>query len=692
MKTEVLEKAGKKVVLLGNEAIARGALEAGVGVVTAYPGTPSSEVPMILSRLAKDLGFYFEYSVNEKVALETAAGAAWSGVRALVAMKHFGLNVASDSLLPIAYAGTKAGLVIMVSDDPQAYSSVQSEQDSRYYARMARLPELEPSNPQECLELTKFAFELSEKFEIPVLLRTTTKVSHSIGTVKLGKLGKVKREGKFEKDPKKFYNFRPQLQVLHRKLDKKIEQIEQEQGSVLELSSKTFPGEGQVGIITCGVGFEYVKEAVQELDINPPIAKIVLTHPISRKFIKDFIKDKKAVLIVEELEPIVEDFVKITAKDASPSLKIHGKDLLPRAGEYSLELVISVLEKVFGEKFRIDFREHKKAVEKAIADIPLRKPVFCPGCPHRSTFYAVKKVFGPSAIRQAHGGERFDKLTVPSEVEGQSRTTSSGQGETIYAGDIGCYMMGVFEPFNMQDFIISMGAGVSLAHGISRVSDQEIVVFIGDSTFFHAGMPGILNYKFNPSTAPSRASLRISDPSTALRIFDPSTSLRISDNDRSPLVVVLDNRITAMTGHQPNPGSGVTGMGEKVEAVKIEDIIRAFGAEVKTANAFNPKELINVLKELKKIKGPRVLVCKGECRLLTKRKFRKKGVSLPKFEIVDKEEFKKSKLMEEFACPAMEKTSGSTGSPLIESYRINPDLCWGCGVCAQLCPRGIKAV
>lgn len=642
MKTEVLEKTGKKVVLLGNEAIARGALEAGVGVVAAYPGTPSSEVPMILSRLAKDRGFYFEYSVNEKVALETAAGAAWSGVKALVAMKHFGLNVASDSLLPIAYAGTKAGLVIMVSDDPQAYSSVQSEQDSRYHARMARLPELEPSNPQECLELTKFAFELSEKFEIPVLLRTTTKVSHSIGTVKLGKLGEIKREGKFEKDPKRFYNFRPQLQVLHGKLDKKIEQIEQELSSCLsELGSKAFPGEGEIGIITCGVGFEYVKEAVQELDINPPIAKIVLTHPISKEFIADFIKKKEALLVVEELEPIVEDFVRIVAKDTNPRLKVHGKDLLPRVGEYGPELVISALEKVFGKKFRIDFQEHKKAVEKAIADIPLRKPVFCPGCPHRSTFYAVKKVFGE---------------------------------ETIYAGDIGCYMMGVFEPFNMQDFIISMGAGVSLAHGISRVSDQKIVVFIGDSTFFHAGMPGILNYKFNPSTAPSRASLRISDPSTLLRV---------SDDHRSPLVVVLDNRITAMTGHQPNPGSGVTGMGEKVEAVKIEDIIEAFGIEVKTANAFNPKELIDVLKELKEIKGPRVLVSKGECRLLTKRKMRKKEVSLPKFEIVDPEEFKKSKLMEDFACPAMEK--------IIGRYRINPELCWGCGVCVQLCPKGIKA-
>ena len=613
MKTEVLRKAGKKVVLLGNEAIARGALEAGVGVVTAYPGTPSSEVPAVLARVADRLGFYFEYSPNEKVALETAAGAAWCGVRSLVCMKHFGLNVASDSLTPIAYAGVKGGLVIMVADDPQGWSSVQSEQDSRYYAQMARLPELEPANPQECLELTRLAFQLSEEFKIPVLLRTTTKVSHSIGTVKLGELGRIKTKGHFAKDPDRFYNFRPHLQLLHKRLDEKLKKIEKKFGSHL---NQVIDGGGETGVITSGVSFEYIKEAIRELDIKPPILKIVLTHPLSQQVVSRFIRDKKTVLVVEELEPILEDFVKIVAKDANPSLVVHGKDLLPRVGEYNLEVVVSALEKVFGKKFGLDFEAHKKAVKKATAGLPPRKPVFCPGCPHRSTFYAVKKVFP----------------------------------EAVYAGDIGCYMMGVFEPFLMQDFIISMGAGVSLAHGISRVSNQEVIVFIGDSTFFHAGMPGLLNYKFN--------------------------------NGRSPLVIILDNKITAMTGHQPHPGSGITGMGEKVEPIKIEDVVKAFGAEVRVVNAFNQKELIAALNELRKIKSPRVLVSKGECRLLTKRKFRKKGVPLPKFEIVDQKAFEKSRLLEEFACPAMERTK--------KGYRINPDLCWGCGVCVQICPQGIK--
>jgi indolepyruvate ferredoxin oxidoreductase alpha subunit len=615
MKSEVLEKSGKRVVFLGNEAIARGALEAGVGLVATYPGTPSSEVPMVLSGLAKDLGFYFEYSVNEKIALETAAGAAWSGVRSLVTMKHFGLNVASDSLIPIAYTGVKAGLVVFVADDPSGWCSTQSEQDSRYYARLANLPMLEPSNPQECLEMTKMAFELSEEFEIPVLLRTTTKVSHSIGTVVLGELAKTKSRGHFKKDRQRFYNFRPQLQEQHQKLNEKIRQLENSTGSVLQelnsckVANGTFPGDGEIGIITSGVSFEYVKEAAHKLGLKPPIAKLGLTYPLSEKFIANFIKDKKAVLVVEELESIIEDFVTHVAKDCNPHLEIHSKDILPRVGEYNTESAILALQQVFRdiEQTRVVATSQVCHTEKTVADLPPRQPVMCPGCPHRSTFYAVKKVFGP---------------------------------ETIYIGDIGCAMLGSFEPFKMQDVIISMGAGIGVAHGISRVSDQEVVAFIGDSTFFHAGMPALLNHRFN--------------------------------NEKSPLVIVMDNQTTAMTGHQPNPGS----------VVKIEEIAKALGAEVRVANAFSQKNLTAALEELKGLKGSRVLVSRGECRLLTKRKMRQKGQALQNFEVVDFKEFEKSKLMDEFACPAFQKVNGK--------YQIDSNICWGCTVCSQICPVGIR--
>ncbi len=617
MKTEVLEKAGKKVVLLGNEAIVRGALEAGVGLASAYPGTPSSEVPIVFAHIAKKAGLYFEYSSNEKVAFETAAGAAWSGVRAIVSMKHFGLNVASDSVLPIAYTGVRAGLVIMVADDPGGFSSAQSEQDTRYYARMARMPMLEPSNPQECLDYTKAAFELSEKFGIPIFLRTTTKVSHSIGTVRLGMLKKPKTKGVFKKDPDKYYNIRPHLQVLHERLDQKLAEVEKKYSSVL---NKVFSGKGATGIITSGVAFEYCREALQKLGLKLPIAKIGLSNPISNKFITNFIKGKKTVLILEELEPIIENFVKQAAKEVNPKLVVHGKDLLPRSGEYNLGILLPVLGKIFGKKLKMDFKAHKKAVDTALKGIPPRKPVFCPGCPHRSTFYAVKKVFGK---------------------------------KPVFAGDIGCYILGIFEPYDMQNFCISMGASLGLSHGITKVSDQEVIVFIGDSTFFHASMPAIANFKFN--------------------------------DEKAPLIIIMDNDITAMTGHQPHPGSGFTGMGEKVEPIKIEEVVKALGANVKVANSFNHKQLVQALEEFKGMKGLRVLISRGECRLLTKRKYRAKGIPIIKFRIDQKKCKKCGICTNQFACPAISEVR-KPGKEVV--YQINPGICLGCSVCAQICPYG----
>jgi indolepyruvate ferredoxin oxidoreductase alpha subunit len=447
---EVLEKEGKKVVLLGNEAIARGALEAGVGFSACYPGTPSSEVPMTLSDVAQETKtFYFEWSTNEKVAFEACAGAAYSGVRSLSAMKHFGFNVASDSIFPVVFTGVRGGLVLVVADDPLGHSSAQSEQDTRFYARMGKIPTLEPSDAQEAKDLTKLAFEISEKYEVPVILRTTTMVSHSAGTVKLGRIRKPKTRGKFIKDFERYYNIRPNLQRLHSKLIEKLDQIEKEYGTKLN----RVEGKGKTGIITSGVSYQYVKELGLLKGVK--IGKLTLTHPISKRFVADFLKGLKTVVVVEELEPVVENFVRGVAKDVNPKVKIYGKDVLPRVGEYTPDIVLEALAPIVGIK-KPDFREHEKRL-KGIK-IPVRKPVMCPGCPHRSTFYAVKKVLGE---------------------------------DVVWAGDIGCYVLGIFEPFEMQDFVISMGASMGVTHGIEKVSDQRTVIFIGDSTFFHAGMPGL---------------------------------------------------------------------------------------------------------------------------------------------------------------------------------------------------------
>lgn len=601
---EVLEKEGKKVVMLGNEAIARGALEAGVGLSACYPGTPSSEVGITLSGVAKKVGFYFEWSTNEKVAFETCAGAAYSGVRAITAMKHFGLNVASDSVFPVVFTGVKAGLVIMVADDPFGHSSAQSEQDTRFYARMGKIPSLEPANAQEAKDFTKLAFEISEKYEIPVILRTTTLVSHAAGTVKLGKLKKPKTRGKFVKDYERFYSIRPNLQKMHSNLIKKLEKIEKDYEKL-----NTVEGSGDFGVITSGVSYQYVKELGKLPGVK--IGKLNLTHPISRNFVANFIKNLKRLVVVEELEPVVENFVRGVAKEVNPGVKIYGKDILPRVGEYTPDIVLEKLAPILRIK-KPDFSKHDANLKKI--KLPVRKPVFCPGCPHRSTFYAVKEVLGK---------------------------------DTVWAGDIGCYVLGIFEPYKMQDFVISMGSSLGVTHGIKKVSDQKAVVFIGDSTFFHAGLPALVNLKTQGT---------------------------------KPLVIILDNGVTAMTGHQPHPGSTFTGMGDVRIPMKIEDIVKSFGIKVRVVNAFNQKELQSVIKEFSKSNELSVIIARGLCMLVKKRIVRRKGGQFVTFEVAPGKSHRVSKLVEEFACPAIIKKG--------DEVYIKEDLCWGCGVCSQLVDPG----
>ncbi len=600
---DVLEKAGRRAVLLGNEAIARGALEAGMGFSACYPGTPSSEVGMTFAGVAKKVGFYFEWSTNEKVALEACAGAAFCGVRALTAMKHFGLNVASDSLFPLAFVGVRGGLVINVADDPLGHSSGQSEEDTRMFARVGNMPMLEPSNTQECRDFTKTAFEISERYGVPVLLRTTTMVAHSVGTVRLGPLRKPRTRGRFAKDFERYYCIRPVLQKMHESALKKLERIERDYRNLNRME-----GRGDIGILTSGVSYQYARE----LDLKGVrLGKLSLTYPISRRFMEDFIRGLRVLIVLEELEPIVEDFARGIAKDVNPGLKILGKNILPRIGEYSTELIRDRIAPVLGIK-KPDFRGRDAMLNRI--RLPTRKAVLCPGCPHRSTFYAVKKVLGE---------------------------------DVVWAGDIGCYLLGIFEPFRMQDFVISMGASLGVTHGIRRVSDQKAVVFIGDSTFFHAGMPGLANMKYN----------------------DPKV-----------LVVVMDNGTTAMTGHQPHPGTGLTGMGDSSKPIRIEDVVRGLGIEnVRVVNAFSQKGLQEAVKELDKKPGISVLISRGMCRLLYKKILKRRGQALPVFQVGPNEKRDLS-VLDNLACPGIVRSGGR--------YSINPEMCWGCSVCSQVAPAG----
>ena len=467
-------------------------------------------------------------------------------------MKHFGFNVASDSLLPFAYTGVRGGMVVYVADDPQGHSSAQSEQDSRFYAKMGQFPMLEPTNPQECKDFTIKAFEISKRFQIPVIIRTTTMTSHSIGTVRLGTIKKPVTKGRFKKDPDKYFSIRPHLQVLHRRVLKKMADIEKLYSGLNQMEGRA-KGESGIGIITSGVSYNYVKEVCPG---NVRIAKLNLTNPISRQFVARFLKGLKTAIVVEELEPVVEDFVRKVALEVNPRVRIHGSDLFPRVGELLPMLVRQGLAKAGVPGIRVpDFTAHERNL-KAMKLLK-RKPIFCPGCPHAFTYKSVKKVMGK---------------------------------DTIWAGDVGCYTIGLLEPYSMADFVISMGASQGMAHGLRKVSNQKVVAFIGDSTFFHAGMPGLANIIYNQS---------------------------------DPLIVVMDNSITAMTGHQPHPGTGFNALWEKACKIDIENVVRALGVKhVRVVNPMDTKRMEATVREFKNMKGPRVIISRCMCALLKKRMLR----------------------------------------------------------------------
>lgn len=535
-------------ILLGNEAIVQGALESGVDFVSAYPGTPSSEIGIIFGKIAKKHGVYFEFSVNEKVALEAVVGASFSGLKCLVAMKNFGLNVASDALLPFVYTGTKGPTVIIVADDPSCWSSGQSEENSRAFAYLAHIPILEPSDAQEAKDFVKLGFKISEKFNIPVIVRITTRVAHQKMPVEISKIIRSNTAGRFVKDVKRFVTMPPRVLEMKEELLEKIEKIREyaEKSKVNKIE-----GKGKLGIITSGVSYLYVMEVLKELNLDLPVLKLAFFYPLPENKIKSFIKDFKKVLIVEELEPFLEKEVKVLAKEVNPGLQILGKDVLPEVRELNTEKVGTAVAKLSGKKYKIG--------KTFSLNLPKRFPRLCPDCPYWFVFSAVKEV-APKG--------------------------------TIFGGGIGCYMLAGFPPHNMQDYLSCMGSSIGIAHGIKKSSNQKLILFIGDSSFFHAGIPALINSVYNQS---------------------------------SPLIIVMDNRITAMTGHQPNPGMGKTGMGEDVEEIKIEGIVKACGVKhVKVIDPKNINEFKKTIKEFLNKKEVSVIVAKRICALWEKRLKRKK--------------------------------------------------------------------
>jgi indolepyruvate ferredoxin oxidoreductase alpha subunit len=503
------DQPGATMVLLGNEAIARGAIEAGVAVATTYPGTPSSEISLNFFQISQESSLYFEYSTNEKVSLEVAAATANSGVRSMCVMKHVGLNVAADALMTLAYVGVKGGLVILVADDPFMFSS-QNEQDSRYYGKLSGLPILEPSTVEEAKNMIPYAFDLSEALQEPVIFRTTTRINHSTATVTLGKIQERVCKGDFAKDPMNYVTVPAISRKLHVKLlanlDKAAERSEVSPYNIVS-------GNGAWGIICNGVSFPYLSDAVRDLGIQDKvkILRIGFSHPMPQKMIKEFLKPCEKALVVEEGEPYMEEAVKAFAQEAGLTLPINGKgkDLFSRLYEFSPRMVRQVVASYFGIACKVE-----PVVDLSnIPEIPQRPPNLCAGCSHRATFYAVKKA-----------------------AEGM---------QTIYPTDIGCYTLGFLPPLSMGDFLICMGSSAGTACGFSKVTDKKVVSFIGDSTFFHSGIPGLVNAVFN---------------------------------NHNYTFVILDNGITAMTGHQPNPGVDMGLMNlQGYGRISIEAVVRALG-------------------------------------------------------------------------------------------------------------------
>jgi len=547
IKEIVSNKVGEKAILLGNEGIVRGAIEAGVQFVSTYPGTPASEIGNTFFKIQnsklKIKNLYFEYSTNEKIAMETGAGASFSGLRTLVAMKNFGLNVASDFLQPLLYSGIKGGMVIAIADDPQCWSSAQSEANTRGFGVMAHIPIIEPSTPQECKDFTKLAFELSEKFKIPIMVRETTRVALEGGIVKLGKITRGERKGKFIKDPHQFSTMPPRVLEMKKELLEKIKKIKKGVSEKSPINKIHGGRSSNLGIITSSVSFLYVIEALKELNLNIPVLKLGFFNPLPEEKIQKFIKNFKKVLIVEELEPYLEKEIERLSKNINPKLQIYGKNLLSEIGELRPEYVIKAVSKFSGKKWRVS--------QPKLPVFSKRFPQFCPGCPYWLIFGAIQKAVDVKKV--------------------------------IFGGEIGCYMLSFCPPFELQDYLFCMGSSIGVGHGIKKSTKQRLISFVGDSSFFHSGIPALINAVHNKS---------------------------------NPLVIVMDNSTTAMTGHQPHPGTNKTGMGEDVRATKIEEIIKACGVrKIKTIDPINQKELIKTIKEFLNNKNNEVsvIIAKRPC-------------------------------------------------------------------------------
>jgi len=708
------------VLLNGDEAVARGAVEAGAKVAASYPGTPATEILETLAEVSKDFGIYTEWSINEIVALEVAAGASMAGVRSIVSMKHVGLNVAADAAMTLAYTGVEGGMVIAVCDDPGMHSS-QNEQDTRYFAVHSNLPLLDAGNPQEALEMTREAFGISERLKLPIILRLTTRVAHGKARVRIKDINKSQRKAEFDKKSSKWVmvpsNAIRQHRVLQAKLQDAAKIAEASKFNIIEDNGR------EIGIVGSGVGYYYARSILDTKKFS--WLKLGFVYPFPIKVVKQFATKVKKIIVLEELRPYVEDNIKCLKK------KILGKSTLglDEVGEFTPDDLREAFAKL---------KICKKTEKRETLLLPPRPPVLCPGCPHRAFYYALntvrqfvncnpekcvgcdiceyicslekEKTFNPiksriravrlnplsvlavtcrackdapcvavcprDALKQSvENGTivvddnkcdgcgwciqtcQYGAITIhpeskkaivcdtcggdPKCVEWCPEQALSLSGETedkIVTGDIGCYTLGFMQPVNTVQTCLCMGAGISQAAGMIHAGIKEKVFsVIGDSTFFHAGMPGLLNIAYNKSNV---------------------------------CVLILDNHVVAMTGHQPTPGSGKNLLGEQTKVIMLEEVARSLGIEkVQVVDPYDVKGTTKVLREILDYHGPSVIIARRPCPLSIER-----GQSREVLEECNSCGI----CVDAFGCPAISMSS--------DRAEIDPTLCYGCGVCETICP------
>jgi len=615
---DVVKEGPGKAFMLCNEAIVRGALEADVKVVSAYPGSPTTEILDTFSEVLPKFDFKMEIASNEKVALETCAGAAMVGLRSITSMKSVGLNVASDSFYSLSYTGVKGGMVIVAADDPQAHSS-QSEQDGRPFGPGAYVPMLEPSDPAEAKRMVKFAFALSEKFGVPVLMRTATRVNHQSGIVELSKLERTPfKKLKWAHPPGRYVTVADSARTFKLAMLERTKKIAEE-FEASDLNSVTDAG-SDVGIITSGAGYNYSVDAARILGISPSILKLGTTYPLPRRLIGDFLRKLKTVIVVEELSPYLELHVTAIAKDANPSVKIFGKwtGHFSEAFEYNPNIVVEGIAKALGLRLPINYDAILAKANELKTGLSDRPPTFCPGCPHRATLHAVL---------QATKGTKH-----------------------ILATDIGCYSMSFLPPLGYGDSLLSMGACIGVATGMQYAAEEKVIAMIGDSTFWHAGLPGLVN--------------------------------AIHHNDDFTLII-LDNEVTAMTGQQPHPGREYSAGGQPAKPLVLEDAIRGMGlTDITIVDPYQVKAAVGPIKEALSRKGPNVIISRRACALYADRNKRKRGEVIQTNK-VDKEVCRRPyTCVRTFHCPAISIDDDD------RKAFISKELCDRCDVCAKLCPFG----